>query len=164
MSELNKFVDFVKAQAEFHARMAKKHSAEPRRHDLHSNTSSSFEELHDFLASLASQQNKKATAKLSLGWDEIADLPEELVAELSISDADRTEFVVLQAIEDVGGIASLDRILVEYYKLTGEVMKRAQMNNRIYRMIQKGMLHAVPGKKGIYSIEPVAEEEAGIFG
>ena len=159
MEKVEKFRDFVKGQAEFHLRMANRHREDPRRSELHAHTADTFNELYDFLDSLLQEQNKERQ-RLSLAWDEIANLPPELVTELSVSDADRAEFNVLSAIENAGGVASLDRILVGYYRLTGDVMKRQQMINRIYRMSQKGLLFPVPGRKGVYALNEMSEEDA----
>jgi len=158
MSNVEEFRDFVKQQADFHLRMANKYQNDPKRNGLHVRTSDKFNELYDFLDEI---QSKRAHAKrLSVTWDEVSDLPSELVSELSISEADKTEFHVLKVINDAGGVASLDRILVDYYKQTGEVVKRSAMNNRLYRMGQKAMVFSVPGRKGVYSSEELSEEDA----
>jgi len=158
MGRLKEFCDFVKEQAEFHLRMANKHVSDHRRHALHLRTGDTFNELYDYLDSLI--QGRAGRQRLSLSWDELTDLPQELISELSISEADKTEFNVLAVLEKEGGVASLDRILVGYYRLTGEVMKRSQMTNRIYRMTQKGMMYSVPGRKGVYSLEELSDEDA----
>lgn len=159
LENIHTFLEFVNEQANFHSRMAEKHASDTRRRDAHTRTSDRFRELEEFLKGL---KEEKPTDKkpLMLSWDEVAELPEELLAELSISDADKTEFNVLSVVRDAGGVISLDRLLIGYWQLTGEVMKRAQMTNRIYRMIQKGMLYSVPNRKGVYSIQELSEEEA----
>lgn len=158
MTKLEEFRDFVKQQADFHLRMANKFKDNAKRNVLHLRTADMFAELYDFLDEMQSKRSHKK--RLTVGWDEISDLPPELVSELSVSEADKTEFHVLKAIEDAGGVASLDRILVDYYKETGEVMKRAALNNRLYRMMQKGLMYPVPGRKGIYSLEEMSEDDA----
>ena len=47
-----------------------------------------------------------------------------------------------------GAAPYYDELLVEYYKLTNDVMKRQQMSNRLYRMGSKELIFSVPGKKG----------------
>lgn len=158
MDKIEEFRDFVKSQAEFHLRMANKYQDNPKRSGMHTRTADRFSELFDFLDE--TQSKRSHSKRLAVGWDEISDLPPELVSELSVSEADKTEFHVMKAIENAGGVASLDRILVDYYKQTGEVMKRAAMNNRLYRMGQKMMVFSVPGKKGVYSLEEMGLEDA----
>ena len=34
------------------------------------------------------------------------------------------------------------------------------LNNKLYRMMQKQTLFSVPGRKGIYSLEPMEKEQA----
>ena len=53
----------------------------------------------------------------------IEGLPKELMDELSISDADRTEFAIMNIIDENGGIASLDNILIGLYKKTNDILK-----------------------------------------
>jgi len=159
LETIDEFVEFVKNQAEFHGRMAAKHADNPKRQKLHLETRSNFTDLYEFLT-LKFQEAATNRPRLNLAWSELADLPQELIDQLSVSESDKTEHNIMQAVEQSGGVASLDRILVEYYRITGDVMKRAQMNNRIYRMIQKGMMHSVPSKKGVYSVRELTDEEA----
>jgi hypothetical protein len=162
-------LDFVKSQLDFHRRQAIRFSDTPRRGELHAKTAADFEGLADYINNLekrASQAPLETTTsqpRLALNWDEVKDLPEELLAELSISDGDKTEFVIATIINENGGIASLDRIIVELFKRTNEIVKRQAMTNRLYRMGQKEMVYSVPGKKGVYSTRPMTEEEGAKY-
>src|SRR5690606_37816426 len=84
-------------------------------------------------------------------------LPEELIAELSISESDREEFELLAIIEAGGGTMSLDQLLVAVYKKHGTIYERVKLNQRLYRMASKGALYSVPGRKGWYSIYEPSE-------
>lgn len=166
MSEIDKHIGFVNNQAAFHERQVERFSTDLRRTDLHKSTADKFNELAAFLEA----QRKKIEAdeplsangveRLSLSWEEIDGLPEELLSELSISESDKFDFHIVAAVGDSGGVASLDRLLVSLFKSTGEIMKREKLNSRIYRLIQKEMLFSVPGKKGVYSTKPIVEEIA----
>ena len=164
MDNLEKFLAFVKSQDEFHTRQSIRFKHDLRRFDLHSGTAKTFNELHEFLSNieehtaLISSMTKKNP--LSLGWNELEDLPPELMAELSITDSDKLDYSIAELIEKSGGVASLDRILVDIYKLTGEILKRTTLNARLYRMMQKGLVYSVPTKKGVYSSTPITEEDA----
>jgi hypothetical protein len=166
---LEKYLPFVKDQCAFHKRMAENFGPEskhpnPGRSEKHAETSAKFAELaaaiEEAVKALAQNTNKPLKPhQLSLSFDEIQGLPDELLQELSISDGDRIDYTILRIIEDAGGMASLDRILVGLYKETGEVMKRVTLTSRAYRMTQKGILHSVPNKKGVYSTQELTEKE-----
>jgi len=155
---------------DFHLRQADRYADEPRRATLHATTAAQFRLLLEGLDAFHKWQEEnpdwRVTRKIdrskrvALSWDEIEGLPEELLKELSLSDSDRTEFNILSSVRELGGVASLDRLLVHIYRQSGEIMKRVALNQRLYRMTQKELLHGVPGKKGVYSIEPLSEEEA----
>ncbi len=159
--------EFVKGQMEFHLRQADRFAEEPRRATLHATTAAQFRLLLEGLDALHAWQEANPgwesahkidrSKRLALSWDEIEGLPPELLAELSLSESDRTEFNILSSVRELGGVASLDRLLVYIYRQSGEVMKRTALNQRLYRMIQKELLHSVPGKKGVMNKLPLAK-------
>jgi hypothetical protein len=162
-------IALVKDQLEFHERQAGRFEHEPRRAEMHARTAERFRGLMADLLRLQDWQTahpdwmtprSAQPRRLALTWEEIEGLPKEVLDELSISDSDRTEFNIIAAVRASGGVASLDRVIVELYKMTGEVQKRISLNQRLYRMAQKDLLHAVPGKKGVYSTDTISEEEA----
>jgi len=159
---LGKFTKFVKEQMEFHQRQATRYEHDERRANRHTVTAGKFSELLEFLEQQASENVKQdqGEKRLQLSFADLAGLPDELLKELSVTDADKLEFAIEKLIKENGGVATLDRILVGLFNETGEVIKRQNLNSRIYRMGQKNMVHSVPTKKGVYSIEPMSEEEA----
>lgn len=168
MSILEKHFEFVKDQIEFHSKQGDKYSAHPYRFHKHTQTKNLFVSLLNDLEDASKQldtekivlsNNRPKHLRLSLSPEEIEDLPEELIQELSISNADRAEFAILSMLEDAGGIMSLDQIIVGLYKQTGEIPKRTAVTNRLYRMAQKETIYSVSGKKGVYSLYPLTEKE-----
>lgn len=153
-----KHIEFVKEQAAFHDERASMFSKNKFRHNKHLQTAQKFHELADFIEKTKPTATKIGLEITALSPDDLDGLPDELLAELSISKADKSEFLVADLVRNHQGIMSLDQILIEYFKATNEVMKRTTMTNRLYRMVQKGLLYSVPGKKGIYSTEPTIEE------
>ena len=158
-------IEFVKSQVVFHEIMADKYKATPKRRDKHLETATQLKSLLDYVISLEQEATsgpprQVKPIQLGLSFEEIEGLPSDLIQELSFSDGDRTDFTIIKVIEAAGGIASLDRILVGYYRETGEIMKRNTLTSRIYRMGQKGLVFQVPGKKGVYSTEEMSEEQA----
>jgi hypothetical protein len=160
----------VKEQLDFHTAQAVKFENDPKRAAKHAATASGFSSLlEDLLAfqeweaanpNWAAGEAASTPKRLALTWEEVEGLPPEVLAELSISDSDRSEFNIIAAIRAMGGVASLDRLIVYLYRESGELQKRSQLNQRLYRMVQKELIFSVPGKKGVYSSEPISEEEA----
>lgn len=153
--------------------MALKFARDEPRRNKHVETKAQFDSLLTFLESVrqtnepidGQSQRTKKPVQLALTFAEVQGLPKELLEELSLSDGDKLDYAILKIIEDCGGIASLDRLLVGIYKDTGEVMKRGTLTSRMYRMSQRGMVYTVPGKKGAYSLRELTEAEvSGLLG
>lgn len=82
--------------------------------------------------------------------DDLSDLPPELLAELS--EGVRAEKdPLIRIIDERGGTASLDEILIDLYRKHREVGKRNLTANKLYRLSKRGLCWALPGKKGIYT-------------
>ncbi len=169
MEKLASHMEFVKSQIEFQQRQAARFASEPRRSRLHLDSVERFKSLLADLEHLMNRINENpellsvhsdVAPRLGLSWEEIHGLPQELLEELSISESDKTEFNISALITELGGVASLDRLLVALFRQSGEITKRAALNQRLYRMVQKELIYSVPGKKGVYSIHPIAEEDA----
>lgn len=173
MSILSKHLEFVNQQIAFHDKMAEKVGVPTFRGTLHKGTADKFRALAADLenadklldAPTPERPQAKGQVQLSLTIEDITGLPEELVQELSLSDADKTEFEIVNSIEDAGGIISLDKLLIALYKRTGEIHKRDSLYSRIARMASKNLIYYVPGKKGVYSTEQLSSEDvARTFG
>ena len=157
MSSVTSFIPFIKSQAEIYLSAATKAPTDER----FSNAANSFANLLKLLEEVAEKERvAQQESAQSLSWSELKGLPDELLAELKISGSDRLEFDILDVIAKQGGIANLDRILLELYKLRAEVFKRQDINSRLYRMTKRGMLHSVPGRRGVYSNDPVESPDA----
>lgn len=172
MQNITTYVAFVKQQAEFHESKAKalEKSGDKRRVERHLASAKTFREIEQFLGSVpelidtarsSSQDDVKRTppSRLSLTFEEVKDLPEEMIQELAVSDGDRLDYSLQAIIDEEGGVLSLDRILFTLFKRTGVVHKRQNINTRLYRMAGRGELHSVPGRKGVYSSRPLTLEE-----
>lgn len=165
MSMLAKYLDHVKSQAQYHQKKADELKATPGYAKKHRASSAKFKQMAVDLE-LADRRLDEAEALLkpvrllrsiNLGPDELDSLPEELLRELS--DSDRTEREIYKVIEECGGIASLDRILLRLYQRTGEIHKRSATTSRLYRMSLKGYAYPVPGRKGVYATKQLSEAE-----
>ena len=88
---------------------------------------------------------------LNIKFDEIKELPTELLDELSISKSQ--DLIILDIINGNGGRASLDQIIIGLYKKTGQIHKRVKTNSVLYRMTTRGLLIGEEGRKGVYKIK-----------
>jgi hypothetical protein len=175
MSILSKHVAFVNEQAEFHEKTLRKFAPDSFRAKLHQSTAEKFrslaidlessDKLLDAPVSVPEVRVTKTPLQLSLGIEELEGLPPDLIQELSLSDGDKTEFAIVNSIEEAGGVISLDRLLIALWKKTGEIHKRVNLTSRMARMASKNSIYYVPGKKGTYSTEQLSSEEvAKLFG
>jgi hypothetical protein len=174
MGRLDQFAAFVKSQAAFHEKKAKQikadAKADPKRPNFHTLQASKFMELGQAIVEGQSDLDKYAAllqeraeikarvpsqGSLSLMPADLEGLPPELLSELSISDLDKLAFTVISVIDGEGGVASLDRILIGLWRKTKEVHKKTVLQPKLYRMMQKKLIFPVPGKKGVYSTNPM---------
>ncbi len=84
--------------------------------------------------------------------EDLSDLPPALVAQLSGPKTDTLEEQILAILRAQGGAVELNRLLIELYRRHGEVHERKALNNKAYRMVQKGLIHQVEGSRGVYSL------------
>jgi hypothetical protein len=169
MGKIENYIAFVKEQVSVQERLARKFDDDPYRKNVHLKSASGFADLAKFLEEIQSKGTHR-TAYLNRGdspqkrilltYEDIDGAPEELIKELNISDADRQELQIEFLIAQHGGVLSLDKILVELYKKTGDVPRRNTVTSRLYRMAARGMIYNVPGKKGVYSTYELSEQDA----
>lgn len=174
MDIVAKYAPFVNDQIELQEKMANRYSNQEWRRDRHLRTQTIFRNLLDDLVITQSklgddphQDIKPANVlrNITLSLEDIEGLPPELMAELSISEADKLEFTIVELINEAGILLSLDKIIIGLYKKTGEIHKRSTLTSRLYRMIQKKLIYSVPYRKGIYSTQELSEDDVrGIFG
>jgi len=164
MDNLSQHLTFVKEQEAYHEKLSRKFEEQPWRREMHVSTAEKFRQLANYLVqsdSNGGQRRRQALDNLTLTPEDVEGLPPELVSELSISDADKLEFIIIGALRDAGGVLNLDRILIALFRKTGEVFKRNTTTSKLYRMIQKGLIYPVNGRKGVYSIDEIETKESG---
>jgi hypothetical protein len=169
MPNIDTYLSFVKEQVSVQEKLSKKYDEDAYRRGLHLKTKNNFVELADFLEDIKNRGTRDTSylhrgnspqKKIQLTYEEIEGAPEELLRELNLSDADKQEILIEYIIAQEGGITSLDRIMVQLYKRTGEIPKRNTITTRLYRMANRGMIYNVPGKKGVYSTYELSEDDA----
>lgn len=156
----------LQEQIAFHEKRAEAVKAQPFRAVIHHKTAEKLRTVLEHILQLQSELYNAANLRrpirpgtqLSLSPDDLHGLPPELVQELSI-DTDRVEFTIINLIDEAGGILSLDKILIGLFKKTGEIHKRKETNNRLYRMEKTNQIFKVPGTKSAYSIRELTPDE-----
>lgn len=171
MSILSKHIPFVNEQIGFHTKQISKYCEGGRfpsayRHSLHTATLSRFEELlkdmlqvDAYIDTGITTRQPSSQMQFQLFPEDIEGLPQELIDQLSINDADKLEFEIINIIDEAGGVLNLDKILIGLYKKTKEIHKRTPLTAKLYRMSQKDLIFAVPNKKGVYSTAQVTDSE-----
>ncbi len=93
-------------------------------------------------------------------------LPDDLIAQLQISDADRFQWCVVDLINRTPDkMISIEVLLIALYHITGKIYERADLANRMSRLSRKGAAFPVPGRKAVYTTiapsgaEPTDPEE-----
>lgn len=92
---------------------------------------------------------------INLTPDDLEGLPPEVIEQLGLNESDYYEMELVRLINKVGGVVSLDKLIVLLYKEKNEVAGRTPLNARLYRMMKKSLVYSVPGKKGVYSTKPM---------
>jgi hypothetical protein len=168
MGKIDKYVDFVKEHVALQHKLAKKYEDSPFRKNQHLDSAKGFAELEHFLAEIQKRgtgdtsylnRGDSPLKRLHLTFEDISGLTEDQLRELNLTEADRQDLVVEHMIAQNGGIYSLDKIMVDLFRQTKEFPKRPTIISRLYRMVGKGMIYNVPGKKGVYSTYEMTEQD-----
>lgn len=169
MAKIDKYVSFVKEHVGIQQRLAKKYDDSPYRKGQHLESAKNFADLAQFLTEIQKRgtgdtsylnRGDSPLKRLHLTYEDIADLSEDQLKELNINDADKQDLVVEHIIAENGGVYSLDKIMVDLFRQTKEFPKRNTITSRLYRMVGKGIIYNVPGKKGVYSTFEMTPDEA----
>lgn len=93
------------------------------------------------------------TGREVIDANDLSGLPEELLRELSASNADMLERQILTVLETLGGCGDLDQILIGLYRKFQVVQKRRFLQNKLWRMVRKGQVQKPGGARGIFRLE-----------
>ena len=123
------------------------------------------QESIDSLAPVLHSGKQVISHGIAMKPEDLENLPQELLSELSLSETDKLEFEIIEIIRNAGGVLPLNKVIIGLYRKTGAVHKRPALTSRLYRMVQRGRLYNVPEQKGVYSISPINPDEVkGMFG
>lgn len=97
-------------------------------------------------------------------YGDLSDLPEEVLAELSLTKIDELE----QQLRDIvasgnGAEVGLDSAIIELYRRHKAVHPRRFIMNKLYRMAHKGLIEGVEGRKGVYVVPGARRSQPAAF-
>lgn len=94
---------------------------------------------------------RRITKPIPASYGDLSDLPPELVKELTGTKVDDLEQQLFTIIKTGGTEVDLDAILIELYRRFQVIQTRKFLQNKLWRMAQKGVVYSVPNRKGIYT-------------
>lgn len=103
---------------------------------------------------------RRITKPIPASYGDLSDLPPELMAELSGIKVDDLEQQIYTIIKSGGGEVDLDAVLIELFRRFKVIQTRKFLQNKLWRMAQKGLIYSVAGKKGIYSADAATADTA----
>ncbi len=156
-----KMTDFISNLQEILNRFRRQESkaVQDNNHDLAQKHAWAADALESAIGEIKRLRNLTTALPEDLG--DITDLPEELIAELSVAKGDELEDRLVTVINSYGGTADLDQILVGLYRKFKDVQKRRFLQNKLYRMTQKAIVWSVPKRKGVYTTTKLDDGESG---
>ena len=95
----------------------------------------------------------KQKSGLKVESGDLDDLPIELISQLNAANS-KTKIEEIQfcsCIEKLGGEAIIDKVMIQYWRDYKLVLDRAKANQRLFKMVQKGLLFSHPKNKGVYN-------------
>tara|TARA_R110002020_G_scaffold192353_1_gene392503 strand:- start:2035 stop:2343 length:309 start_codon:yes stop_codon:yes gene_type:complete len=86
-------------------------------------------------------------------------LPDELIKELKLNNSFKMNWRIINLIKSNDGKISIDKLIINYYHEHKEVLVRQNLNAKLYRMVQQGLLVSVPNSKGVYELSEKTKEQ-----
>ncbi|HEY1709826.1 MAG TPA: hypothetical protein VGG10_16275 [Rhizomicrobium sp.] len=81
-----------------------------------------------------------------------ADLPEELLNELSIRSVDQLETQIVNVLRANGGTADLDQILIGLYRLHNTIQKRRVVQNKLWQMVRMKRVRKAKDTRNLFAL------------
>lgn len=83
--------------------------------------------------------------------EDLQNLPPTILNELNTRASFVLEWQIIDIINDLGGVASIDKIVISYWRKHETPLTRTLLNAKLYRMKHKGLLDSDPKRKGVYA-------------
>jgi hypothetical protein len=97
---------------------------------------------------------REASRPIPSGYGDISDLPPSLRKQLAFLRTDELDDQIFMIVKAAQNGADLDVILIELWRRFQIEQTRRFIQNKAYRLAQKGIIHSVPGRKGLYAATP----------
>lgn len=97
---------------------------------------------------------KDATRPVPASYGDLSDLPPSLRAQLAFGKTDELDDQITIIVKAADNGADLDTILIELWRRFKVEQTRRFIQNKAYRLAQKGVIHSVAGRKGLYAATP----------
>lgn len=97
--------------------------------------------------------------EIGFRFGEIENVPKEVTSQIVALKLDNVQSEILEIVEYLGGIATLDEILIWLYHKTKTVYKREKISGKLYRLCKDHRLVSVEGKKSTYTVPGYKEPE-----
>ena|ERR1700761_5228468 len=108
------------------------------------------------------EELRRATLPIPSSYGDLSDLPPELLKELTGIKVDETEQQLFNIVKSGGAEIDLDVILIELFRRYQVIQTRKFLQNKLWRMAQKGVIQSVAGRKGVYCVPGNAETNLDI--
>jgi hypothetical protein len=94
---------------------------------------------------------RKRLTPIPSDFGDLSDLPPEVLGQLNLTKIDELEGQMRDIIAAADGSeVGIDQIIIELYRRHKVIQERRFILNKLYRMAQKGIVHGVEGRKGLY--------------
>jgi len=107
-----------------------------------------FTRWHEHAAALEAFISQKSDERSEML--DASDLPPELLKELSAGHADKLEDQIVEVMRGHGGSAAMDKLLIGLYRKSKIVQKRRFLQNKLWRMVRKGLLRKNRENRGTF--------------
>lgn len=97
------------------------------------------------------EELRRVTKPIPASYGDLSDLPPELMKELAGIKVDDLEQQIFTIVKSGAEEVDLDAILIELFRRFQIIQTRKFLQNKLWRMAQKGVIFSVSGKKGVYS-------------
>lgn len=161
---IHEAIEFINSMQSYQEGQAARHAAQKNRAAGHLDRAAKLEQVAALLSELSAgcsmAEQPKGNLSLNLSPSDLRGLPEELLAQLSVTQSDFLDFQIVDLIDDAGGAMSLDQLIIALYRKTGSIQERSKLNSRLYRMSKKGLVKSIEGRKGVYATREVVLDDS----
>lgn len=106
--------------------------------------------LSDVVRERKEVEERAARATSALRPGDLVNLPEQLRAQLQLSRNDHLDMSIYAALENLGGSATIEKLLIEFYRSQRTMINRKPLARRLHGLVERGVIFRTPGRRGLY--------------